>query len=142
VPLPDRVAGLLLLLYAQSAADIASLTTGHIRDHGTSVAIILGTTPIALPESLAGLVRDLAATRRGHAAIGRPRNRSVAIPRRPSRPPTQRHTPRRPAEDHRPASTSGPRHSPVHPRHQIPAAILDRMLGIHIRAAVHWQKAD
>ena len=49
LPLPDRVAGLLLLLYAQSAAGIASLTAGHIRDDGTSVTIVLGTAPSPSP---------------------------------------------------------------------------------------------
>src|SRR6266496_2241810 len=87
LPLPDRVAGLLLLLYAQSAASIAGLTTGHILDEGAGVRIVLGTAPITLPEPLAGLVRELAATRTG------------------------------------------------------PAAILARMLGIHLPAAVQLQKA-
>ena len=68
----DRVAGLLLLLYAQRIASIAKLTTGHIRDHGDRVEIMLGTAPVVLPEPLAGLVRELLATRPGHAAIGRP----------------------------------------------------------------------
>jgi hypothetical protein len=36
------------------------------------MTITFGTAPVTLPEPLAGLVRELAATRRGHAAIGHP----------------------------------------------------------------------
>jgi hypothetical protein len=36
--LPDRVAGLLLLLYAHRASDIARLTIGHARDDGAAGA--------------------------------------------------------------------------------------------------------
>jgi len=141
LPLPDRVAGLLLLLYAQSAAGIASLTAGHIRDDGTSVTIVLGTAPIALPEPLAGLVRELVATRSGHAAIGRPGSVPWLFPGgRPGHPLDGRRLGDR-------LKNIG-----LHPRQaratalftlasQLPAAILARMLGIHIHAAVQWQKA-
>ena len=141
LPLPDRVAGLLLLLYAQSAAGIASLTAGHIHDDGTSVTIVLGTAPIALPDPLAGLVRELAATRSGHATIGRPGTVPWLFPGgRPGHPLDGRRLGDR-------LKNIG-----LHPRQaratalftlasQLPAAILARMLGIHIRAAVQWQKA-
>ncbi len=47
---PDRVAGLLLLLYAQNLATISLLTTGHVRAGEDEVSLQLGTAPVVLPE--------------------------------------------------------------------------------------------
>jgi hypothetical protein len=139
---PDRVAGLLLLLYAQRVNSIARLTAGHVRDDGGQVQIMLGTAPVVLPEPLAGLVRKLIATRRGHAAIGRPGITPWLFPGgRPGQP------------------IGGDRlgirlqNIGLHPRQarstalfalaaEIPAAILARMLGIHVQVAVQWQRAS
>jgi hypothetical protein len=66
----DRVAGLLLLLYAQTPAAISRLTLDHLDTTHHQVRLRFGREPVVLPEPLAGLVRDLAATRRGHAALG------------------------------------------------------------------------
>lgn len=86
-------------------------------------------------------MRDLAATWRGHAAIGRPATVPWLFPGgRPGHPLS--------------GTRLGDRLKNIgrHPRQdratalftlasQIPAAILARMLGIHIRAAIQWQKA-
>lgn len=105
------------------------------------MTIVLGTAPIALPEPLAGLVRELAATRSGHAAIGRPgTSRGCSPADGPAIPSTAG------------ASETGSKNIGLYPRQaratalftlasQLPAAILARMLGIHIHAAVQWQKA-
>jgi hypothetical protein len=105
------------------------------------VTIVLGTAPIALPEPLAALVRELAATRSGQATIGRPDTVPWLFPGgRPGHPLDGRRLGDR-------LKNIG-----LHPRQaratalftlasQLPAAILARMLGIHIRAAVQWQKA-
>ena len=68
----DRVAGLLLVLYAQRIATISHLTVDHVHIGTDHAAIMLGTAPVVLPEPMAGLVRGLVASRRGHAAIGAP----------------------------------------------------------------------
>jgi hypothetical protein len=47
-------------------------STDDVHDNGITVAITLGTATIVLPPPLDKLVRELAASRRGHAAIGRP----------------------------------------------------------------------
>ena len=103
--------------------------------------IMFGTAPITLPAPLAGLVRELVATPSGHAAIGQPGTVPWLFP------------------GGRPGHTLGGRrlgdrlkNIGLHPRQaratalftlaaQLPAAILARMLGIHIHAAVQWQKA-
>jgi hypothetical protein len=137
----DRVAGLFPLLYAQRIASIVKLTTDHIHDDGDQVKVVLGTSPAALPEPVAGLVRDLVATRKGHATIGRPDTAPWLFPGG---------RPGQPIGDDR----LGMRlhNIGLHPRQarsaalfilatELPAAILARMLGIHIQVAVQWQKA-
>lgn len=47
---PDRVAGLLLLLYAQRIATITQLTVDDINDDGDTLTIRFGRAPVALPE--------------------------------------------------------------------------------------------
>ena len=93
-----------------------------------------------LPEPLAGLVLRLADTRQGHAATGDQGTSPWLLPGgRPGQPisPCQlgerlRQIGIRPAQ--------GPLHRPVPARHRTPAAILARMLGIHIDVAVAWQR--
>jgi hypothetical protein len=137
----DRVAGLLLLFYAQRIAAITKLTTSDVRDDGTTVAITLGKAPIVLPPPLDGLVRELAAARRGHAVIGRP----AAIPwlfagGRPGQPITDEALGTRlknvGLNPHLDRSTAL-----FALAAELPAAILARMLGIHISVAVQWQRA-
>ena len=68
----DRLAGLLLLLYAQWPAAISRLTIDHIRTSGGQVLIHLGAEPVALPEPVAALALTVVANRHGKAAIGDP----------------------------------------------------------------------
>jgi hypothetical protein len=68
----DRVAGLLVLLYAQWPAAISRLTLDHVDADDQAVRLRLGPQPVVLPEPLAALVRELVATRRGDATIGAP----------------------------------------------------------------------
>jgi hypothetical protein len=137
----DRVAGLLLLLYAQRIANIVKLTTDHVHDDGDRVKVVLGTSPVVLPEPVAGLVRDLVATRQGHATIGRPDTTPWLFPGG---------RPGQPIGDDRLGMRL--QNIGLHPRQarstalfilatELPAAILARMLGIHIQVAVQWQKA-
>jgi hypothetical protein len=72
LPTPDRVAGLLLILYAQKVATISRVTVDDVHISGDTVAITFGTSPVVLPTPLARLVRELVATRRGKAKIGTP----------------------------------------------------------------------
>jgi hypothetical protein len=95
-----------------------------------------------LPEPLADLVRDLAGTRRGHATIGAPDASPWLFPGgQPGRPISAfqlaerlRHLGLNPAQSRSTAlfqlATA------------LPAAILARMLGIHISVAVAWQRAS
>lgn len=66
----DRLAGLLLLLYAQGASAISHLTTEDIAVDAQGVRLRLGAAPVQLPEPVAVLARAVAANRKGHATIG------------------------------------------------------------------------
>ena len=63
----DRVAGLLVLLYAQTAATISELTVDHIQMTDQQVMLRLGREPILVPAPLDNLMRDLVESRSGHA---------------------------------------------------------------------------
>ena len=141
LPLPDRIAGLLILLYGQNPADIEGLTTAAVDDDGTTIRLALATVPIVLPEPLAGLMRQHLCTRCGHATIGQPADVPWLFPGgRPGHPlGADRISDRL-------------RIFGLHPRAdraialftmaaELPAAILARTLGITIRTAVSWQKA-
>ncbi|MFJ6686813.1 hypothetical protein [Streptomyces werraensis] len=67
----DRLAGLLLLLYAQWPAAISRLTVDHIEETDGTVRIRLGAVPVELPAPVADLARQQVAIRRSHAVLGR-----------------------------------------------------------------------
>ncbi|MEU6369907.1 hypothetical protein ABZ876_30275 [Streptomyces sp. NPDC046931] len=66
----DRLAGQLLLLYAQGPSAIHRLTTEDVEVGAQEVRLHLGNAPIQLPEPVAQLARTVAAKRKGHATIG------------------------------------------------------------------------
>ena len=138
----DRLAGLLLLLYAQWPAAISRLTIDHIRTSGGQVLIRLGDEPVALPEPVAALALTVVANRHGKAAIGDPATSPWLFPGgqpgRPISPDALTQRLRRlglqPAKDRSSAL--------FQLATDLPAAILARMLGIHITVAVAWQSAS
>jgi hypothetical protein len=137
----DRVAGLLVLLYAQWPAAISRLTLDHIQHRDNTVKLRLGREPIVLPEPLAALVLQLITTRRGHAALGDQGTSPWLFPGgQPGRPISAYQLGER------------LRQLGLHPGQarstalfqlatDLPAALLARMLGIHITIAVAWQRA-
>ena len=138
----DRVAGLLLLLYAQGPAAISRLTIDHVHEDDQHVRLLLGHEPIVLPEPLGALVLQLTATRRGHAALGDQGNSRWLFP---GGQPGQPISAYRLAERLRQLGLR-----PGQARStalfglatELPAALLARLLGIHISVAVAWQRAS
>jgi hypothetical protein len=138
----DRVAGLLVLLYAQWPAAISRLTLDHIQTSDNQVRLRLGPEPVVLPEPLDALVLGLVAHRRGHATLGDQGNSPWLFPGgRPGRPLSAYQLGER------------LRQIGIHPGQarsaalfqlstELPAALLARMLGIHIAVAVAWQRAS
>ena len=138
----DRVAGLLILLYAQRAATLSRLTLKHIQVSDQRVHIRLGSEPILLPEPLATLVLTLLDSRSGHAALGDKGTSPWLFPGgQPGRPISAE----RLAERLRQLGLrSGQARSTAlfQLATELPAALLARMLGIHISVAVAWQHAS
>jgi hypothetical protein len=138
----DRVAGLLVLLYAQTAATISQLTLEHVQTSDTDVRLRLGREPVVLPEPVDALIRQLVATRHGHATLGDPGTSRWLFPGgRPGRPITES----RLAERLRQIGIhAGPSRSTAlfQLATDLPAALLARMLGIHISVATAWQRAS
>ena len=136
----DRLAGLLVLLYAQPVARVARLTTGHVTISGDTVQIRLGPAPITLPEPVAGLARQFLDGKRGHATTGAADPSPWLFPGgQPGRPVSSGHLGNR-------LENLG-----IHPGQaratalfqlasELPAALLARMLGIHIDVATTWQR--
>jgi hypothetical protein len=136
----DRFAGLLVLLYAQQPAAISRLALDKVDAGDSRVLLRLGREPVLLPGPLDGLARHLIATRRGHAAIGDHGTSPWLFPGG------------RPGQPISPYSLAGRlRKIGIQPgparstalfqlATELPAAVLARMLGIHIGVAVQWQK--
>jgi hypothetical protein len=138
----DRVAGLLVLLYAQWPAAISRLTPDHIQTSGTQVRIRLGHEPVILPEPLDALVLQVAAARQGHAALGGQGTSPWLFPGG---------QPGRPISAYQMAGRlrqlgiySGRSRSAAlfQLATDLPAALLARLLGIHITVAAAWQRAS
>ncbi|MEL3946392.1 hypothetical protein [Streptomyces sp. LNU-CPARS28] len=109
---------------------------------GGSVSITFGTSPVVLPAPLATLVRELVATRRGKAKIGTPGNVPWLFPGgQPGHPLGDDRIGQRlhkigirPKRDRSTALFTLAT--------EVPAAILARTLGVHIKVAVQWQQAS
>jgi hypothetical protein len=138
----DRVAGLLVLLYAQRTSTISRLTIGHVTTGPDGVFLRLGDEPVLLPEPLDTLIMRLAATRTGHAAIGASTESDWLFPGgQPGRPiSAYRLGERLHALGIRPGQARSSALFQL--ATDLPAAVLARMLGIHITVAVAWQRAS
>jgi hypothetical protein len=138
----DRFAGLLVLLYAQWPAAISRLTLAHIEASDSDVRLRLGPAPVVLPEPLAALAIHLVATPQGHAAIGHQTSSPWLFPGgQPGQPISAfRLSERLRQLGLRPGQSRSTALFQL--ATELPAALLARMLGIHISVAVAWQRAS
>ena len=137
----DPVAGLLVLLYAQTAATISELTVNHVQMGDQQVRLRLGREPILIPAPLDNLLRELVENRFGHAAVGRHCDTPWLFP---GGRPGQSLSAFRIAERlrHLGIQSSRARSAALFQlAADLPAAILARTLGIHISVAATWQRA-
>lgn len=139
-PVAERVAGLLILLYAQKLNVISTLTIQHVHHSAGQTFLTLGRTPIALPTPLDSLVNQLVATRKAPGSSLIDTTSSWLFPGRwPARPLSEDALARRLH-----AIGLRPRQSRCTALFtlatEVPAAILAKTLGIHIKAAIQWQQ--
>lgn len=137
----DRVAGLLVLLYAQWPAAISRLTLDHVQADEQEIRLKLGREPIMLPEPLAALVLTLVASRRGHAALANPTTSRWLFPGgQPGQPISSHQLGERLRQlGLRPGQSRSTALFQL--ATDLPAALLARMLGLHITVATAWQRA-
>jgi hypothetical protein len=136
----DRLAGLLVLLYAQGATAISQMTVEQIQIDDHKVRLHLGRVPIHMPEPVATLARTVITHRKGHATIGALTPSPWLFPGgQPGRPiSTARLTQRLTNLGIRPNQTRSTALFQL--ATEIPAAILARTVGIHTNVAVTWQR--
>jgi len=137
----DRVAGLLVLLYAQTAATISRLSLNDVQTRNAETRLRLGREPIVLTEPIDTLVRQLVATRHGHATLGDQGTSPWLFPGgQPGQPMTAAHLAKR---LRRIGIHAGPARAAAlfQLATDLPAAALARLLGIHISVAATWQRA-
>jgi hypothetical protein len=142
IPLRDRVAGLLVILYGQPIARIVELDVERIGgepDQGTTT-LLFGATPVELPEPLGRLVRQLAATPTSRAALADPDSRWLFPGGRPGRPVTPKSLQLRLNKlgvQARPARTT----MLLELAGELAPAVIADMLGLNPGTAVRWARA-
>jgi len=139
--LTDRVAGCLVLLYAQQLSRIVALTKDQVTDDNGGVYLQLGAGRAIIPEPLGALLNELATHRRPYTGVGTPAATAWLFPGlHPGRPlhPGQLGKRLRRLGIH---TLPGRRAALLHLASQIPAAVLADILHIHPTTAVHWVNA-
>ncbi|MFD9858753.1 site-specific integrase [Streptomyces alboflavus] len=140
LPTADRIAGLLVLLYAQNASSIHRLTTDRVTKEGDRVLLSLGDRPIRLPAPLDVLMSDLVAARSPHTVL---RHESEWLfPGRKAGHPIHESQMLRRLRAIGVKPRQGRNTALFALAQQLPAGQLAKMLGVHISVAVAWQRAS
>jgi hypothetical protein len=139
--LRDRVAGCLLLIFAQPLTRLARLTVDDVDDHARPIRLRLGPDPLELPEPLGALVAKFKQERPGLATTAADGRHDWLFPGlRLDAPLHPEHLRRRlrklgiPARPGRAAAL-------LHLAHTLPPAILADLLGISESRAGEWSRA-
>jgi hypothetical protein len=138
----DRVTSLLVLFYAQWTSAISRLTHDHVEHASNQVTLRLGTQPIVLPEPLAAPMITLLDERRRHPVTGDVTTTHWLFPGElPGRPISGNQLSER-LRRHgiRPGQSRSAALFQL--ATELPAAVLARLLGIHISSAIAWQRAS
>ncbi|MFB7950074.1 hypothetical protein ACFC6L_34790 [Kitasatospora phosalacinea] len=71
IRLEDRVAGLLVILFAQPLSTIVEIRADQVIRNDHNVHLLLANEPLHLPGQLGSLIQELVTARKSHAVIGR-----------------------------------------------------------------------
>lgn len=141
LPLTDRVAGCLVLLYAQQLTHIVALTVDQVVTADDSVYLKLGASQAIIPEPLGGLLMELTTHGRTHTGVGSPAPSHWLFPGlhagRPLHPSGLGQRLRRLGIPTMPAR----RATLMHLASQLPAAVLAEILHLQPATAVRWVAA-
>ncbi|WP_282695234.1 hypothetical protein [Streptomyces sp. CC208A] len=140
IPAADRVAGLLVLLYAQTASTIIRLTTDRVTRDDDHVLVHLGDRPIRLPAPLDALMLELVASRASNTLIRH--EEDWPFPGRAAGRPIHESQMLRRLRAHGVKARLGRSTALFALAQQLPAGQLAKMLGIHVGVAVAWQHAS
>lgn len=139
--LTDRVAGCLVLLYAQQLSRIVALTVDQVTVTADGVYLRIGTSPTVIPEPLGALLNDLAVNGRPYTGVGSPKHSPWLFPGlHPGRPLHPSGLGQRLRNLGIP-TMAGRRAALMHLAGQIPAAVLAEMLHLAPTTAVRWVAA-
>lgn len=139
--LRDRVAGCLLLVFAQPLTRLARLTVDDVDDHARPVRLRLGADPLELPEPLGALVAELKQRRPGLATTAADDRHAWLFPG------LRLDAPLHPEHLRRRLRTLGITARPgraaalMHLAQTLPPAILADLLGISESRAADWSRA-
>ncbi|WP_327031730.1 hypothetical protein [Micromonospora ureilytica] len=134
----DRVAGLLVLLYAQPVSRIVRLTVDHVSTGEAGTHLALGRKPVHLPTPLDDLVGQLVTRRHGFAVVGRITDHPWLFPGgAPGRPLSAARLVQRLLPLGLQARL-GRNTALMDLAAQLPAAVLSQLLGLHITTATEW----
>lgn len=137
----DRVAGCFLLLYGQQLSRIAGMTRAQVRDHATMLTVRFGRNDAAIPEPLAGFIRDQLAAPRRHQSLGAPAGTRWLFPGHlPGRPITAAHLGARLGKLGI-GGQAARRAVLLQLAAEVPAAVLSDLLGITTGTAADWAHA-
>ena len=142
VDLTDRVAGCLVLLYAQQLSRIVVLTVDQVVIHRDGeVHLRLGMQEMVIPEPLGALIGELIATGRRYVGVGSPAHTSWLLP---GLFPGRHLSPARLGERLRKLgidARAGRRSALMHLAARLPAAVLAEALNLTPGTAVDWVRA-
>lgn len=141
IDLTDRVAGCLVLVYAQQLSRLVSLTVEQVVTTDDAVHLRLGFGPVVIPEPLGHMLVTLATGGRAYVGVGSPTVHTWLFPGLyPGRPLHPSHLGQRLAR-YGIAVMPGRRAALMHLASRLPAAVLAEMLNLHPTTAVHWVAA-
>ncbi|MGO9977117.1 MAG: hypothetical protein ACLP01_30805 [Solirubrobacteraceae bacterium] len=133
----DRVAGSLIMLFAQPVSHVARLTVQDITIDQNAVAIRLGTSPITVPEPLAGHLRSLVDDRSCRATARLEEHRWLFPGNVAGRAIDEQVLSRR-LKRIGVNCAAARRGALLQLAGQMPAALLADLLGVHIATATQW----
>ncbi|MFI6690129.1 hypothetical protein [Streptomyces sp. NPDC050485] len=135
-----RVAGLLLLLFAQPLSRTSRIRVDQVTQEGDHVTLTLGSHPTDLPPPLDALVLELVRQRHGYSTLGRNDDHPWLFPG------TAGGQPISSRQLMRKLTALGIRARPARNTtlmeisSELPAVVLSRLLGLHISRAEKWTK--